>query len=89
MTRSLSPALWRMRAPSGRPNFLSAPLLVSGSDHVVCLPRRMAGLMASLAALASLDLPEAGRFTYRLIWHERTQLDPALRWVRDQLAVDD
>ena len=68
------------------PYFLSAPLVVAQSDMILCLPRRAAQLMARLGGIVVLDLPEEVRFTYRLIWHERSHSDPMLRWVRARIC---
>ncbi len=68
------------------PYFLSAPLLVTRSDHVLCMACRTADLVAELAAVEVIPFPEAGRMTYCAIWHERAALDPGIAWVRQALA---
>ncbi|MEH6719338.1 MAG: LysR family transcriptional regulator [Aurantimonas endophytica] len=69
------------------PHFLSAPLSVSGSDFVLCVPRRMAELVAAPGDLVVLDFPEADPVTYCMIWHDRAGLDAGLNWVRERLLV--
>ncbi len=69
------------------PHFLSAPLSVSRSDFVLCVPRRMAKLMAAPGELALVAFPEAEPFTYCMIWHDRAGLDPALAWVKKLLET--
>ncbi|MEQ5777580.1 LysR family transcriptional regulator [Thalassospira sp. NFXS8] len=67
------------------PHFLSAPLSVIGSDFVLCVPRRMAHLMATANDLAVVDFPEADPITYCMIWHDRAEMDAGMAWVRDRL----
>ena len=83
-------------APYGRPlgpgdlrtpHFLSAPLSVSRSDFVLCVPERMAKLVAGPGNLAVVDFPEAEPFTYCMIWHDRAELDAAFAWVKKLLET--
>jgi DNA-binding transcriptional LysR family regulator len=67
------------------PYFLSAPLLLGGSDHVMCIARRAADLVASMAKVTVVDIPEAGGFTYCTIWHERADGDGCLAWIRQRV----
>lgn len=67
------------------PHFLSAPLSLSGSDFVLCLPRRIAALTARASNLAIVDFPEAHPITYCMVWHDRADIDPGLIWLRDRL----
>ena len=69
------------------PYFLSAPLFVSGSDFVLCVPRRMADLVAASGDLVVVDFPEAEPFTYCVVWHDRAEMDAGLRWVRGRLEA--
>lgn len=69
------------------PHFLSAPLSVSGSDFVLCVPRRMADLVAAAGDLAVVDFPEADPFTYCVVWHDRAEMDAGLTWVRGRLEA--
>jgi DNA-binding transcriptional LysR family regulator len=66
------------------PHFLSAPLAVIGSDFVLCVPRRMAELAAAQGGLAVVPFPEGGSFTYCMIWHDRSEMDFGLAWVRER-----
>jgi DNA-binding transcriptional LysR family regulator len=68
------------------PHFLVAPHVVADSDLVLTLAARVAALFANPLGLAVLRLPpELGLegFTMSALWHERTQIDPAQRWVRE------
>ena len=71
------------------PHFLIAPHLVASSDLVLTLARRVADVLAGPLQLALLEPPRelglAG-FTMSAVWHERTQNDPAQRWMRDRLV---
>jgi DNA-binding transcriptional LysR family regulator len=69
------------------PYFLAGPLLVNKSEHVLCMGKRVALLIAETARVQVIDFPPAGNFTYCLIWHERTDLDPALIWLRDRVRT--
>ena len=66
------------------PHFLSAPLAVMGTDFVLCVPRRMAELVAAQGGLAVVDFPEATSFTYCMIWHIRAEMDAGLAWIRER-----
>ena len=68
------------------PHFLSAPLAVSLSDFVLCVPERMAKLAAAPGKLAIVDFPEAEPITYCMIWHARAEMDAGLIWVKTLLT---
>lgn len=68
------------------PQFLLAPFLVSKSDMVVTIGRRVAEDFARLLPLRVLEPPvRIPPFTTQLVWHERTQGDAAHGWFRDQI----
>ncbi|OAI30595.1 LysR family transcriptional regulator [Methylosinus sp. R-45379] len=68
------------------PNFLSAPLIVASTDHILSLPQRLAERFVELAPLKILptpiDLP-----LYKLVmsWHPLQEKDPAHAWLREQI----
>lgn len=65
------------------PYFSTAPLIVAQSDLLLTLPTRTAKRFADLADLHYLDAPlEIPGFEYRQVWHQRTQHDPAMIWLR-------
>jgi DNA-binding transcriptional LysR family regulator len=72
------------------PHFLIAPHLVASSNLVLTVAQRVASLLAEPLALTILapppELALVG-FEMATFWHERSQSDPMLRWVRD-LFVD-
>lgn len=70
------------------PYFMTAPWVVANSDMVMCLPARIAVKLSGLSAVQIFPLPAKPQtFGYRIIWHERSQRDPALVWFR-QLVVE-
>lgn len=69
------------------PYLLTGAVLVSRSDHQLCTTRRLAELVAGMFAVEVIDLPEAGRFTYRMVWHERAANDPGLAWFVGRVAA--
>lgn len=65
------------------PYFMSMPWLIAETDLVMCAPRRVAERLATVTNLQVIPLPGSPSFGYRLIWHERSHLDPGLTWLRD------
>ncbi len=70
------------RATLRTPYFLSGPLALQHSDLIMCVPSRAARLLARMGGLARVDLPNVPGFTYRLVWHERSHMDPLHVWMR-------
>jgi len=82
--------LARLGHPAGRiamrtPYFTSAPLLLSGTDNLIMLPTRLGETLTKSAPVVMVPLHADTQFGYRLIWHERTQRDIGLGWVRTQI----
>jgi len=70
------------------PNFLAAPLIVAETDLVITLPRRLAQWLAGRADAQVLEPPlDLGRFSIRLLWHERRRDDAEHAWLRAMLAA--
>jgi DNA-binding transcriptional LysR family regulator len=69
------------------PYFASAPLLLADTDHVILLPSRLGQTFAQSGALTLIPLHGATSFDYRLIWHERTQKDVGIGWLRAQIYL--
>jgi DNA-binding transcriptional LysR family regulator len=80
-------AIGRTRRVTVRvPHFLSAPMVVAGSDHVITLPARVvAALGASRFAVHAPPVPVGG-FSVRQLWHERNDADPGHQWLRRVVA---
>ena len=65
------------------PYFSTAPLIVSRSDMLLTLPTRTAKNLAQFADLKLLKAPvDIPPFGYIQVWHRRTDLDPAMIWLR-------
>lgn len=70
------------------PDFSLSPILVRDTDAIVTLPSRAARQFAADHDLALFDPPGEKRpFDYWLVWHERSQRDPATQWLIDQLVA--
>ncbi len=68
--------------------FLAAPLIVARSDLVLTAPRSLAEGLATLAPLRVLAPPiDVPAFTTSMVWHERSDLDPGHRWLREAVVA--
>jgi DNA-binding transcriptional LysR family regulator len=66
-------------------SFLFLPEIVSSSDLVALVPRRL--LRSPREQLTVIDLPWlAGQFRVSLLWHERTHTHAGHRWIRERIA---
>jgi len=66
-------------------SFLFVPEIVSTSDIVALVPRRL--LQTQLDRLTLVDLPWlAERFEVGLIWHERSHGHAGHRWIREVIV---
>lgn len=73
------------RVVASVPSFTTLVDLVRRSDCCSVLPYR---LVRDEPGLVVIEPPLAvPGFTKVLVWHERTQADPAMRWIRRQLAA--
>jgi DNA-binding transcriptional LysR family regulator len=69
------------------PHFLSAPFIVEKTDMILSLPERIANAFVDLAPLNILPLPiELPAYDLVMVWHPLHDLDPAHRWLRDQIV---
>jgi DNA-binding transcriptional LysR family regulator len=70
------------------PHFLIAPIVVSKSDYIVTLAERVAATFAELLPLRLLKPPvELPRLGVAMVWHERTEHEPAQQWLRRTLLA--
>ncbi|MGN5373309.1 LysR family transcriptional regulator [Sphingomonas hankookensis] len=77
----------RRRVVASIPYFGTSPSVIGASDAVVTLPSRAARALGGAHGLHMRPAPvETGSFGYHLLWHERTERDPASIWLRDLLA---
>lgn len=68
------------------PHFLVVPHLVAGSDYVCTLAARVARAFAAQLPLQLFEPPlPLPPFTVGLCWHNRSDGDPAHRWLRERL----
>lgn len=68
------------------PSFMSNISSVAGTDLITTLPGRLAPL-ALAHDLVPFELPVAlAQFPYHLIWHKRSDADPACVWLREIIA---
>jgi DNA-binding transcriptional LysR family regulator len=69
------------------PHFFAAAVLASEGDAVAGMPRRFAQRMVKVLPLAIVESPLSSlEIPLALLWHERTDADPAHRYVRDLIA---
>jgi DNA-binding transcriptional LysR family regulator len=68
------------------PHFLIVPHLLAASDMVAMLPSRL--LKNALGGLRTWEPPVTiPDYDMAMVWHERMHLDPAHRWLREQIAA--
>jgi DNA-binding transcriptional LysR family regulator len=68
-------------------NFLIAPVVVSQTDFINTMPRRLARALAKTYPVRLVPPPIAlPAFDFGMYWHPRNDHDPAQRWVRDLVA---
>jgi len=69
------------------PHFLSAPFIVAKTDMILSLPERIATDFIGLAPLKIVSIPiELPAYDLVMVWHPLHDLDPAHRWLRDQIV---
>lgn len=65
-------------------NFLVVPIVVSQTDFISTLPRRLALQLAERYDLRLLPPPlPLSPFGFMAFWHARLEHDPAQRWLRE------
>jgi DNA-binding transcriptional LysR family regulator len=66
------------------PHYMVVPMIVSGTDRIVTIPRRAADVFSTLAPTRIHPLPVAiPSFDVSLFWHPRFRDDPPIQWLRD------
>lgn len=69
------------------PHFMALPLIVSQTDCVVIVPRRLALAFAGHANIRMVESPiRIPSFDIKQHWHERYHHDPANQWIRGLIA---
>lgn len=70
------------------PFFGPAISIVAATDMILTLPKRLALKMASDQEVKILDAPaEFKEYRYDMMWHPRSNDDPAHRWFREQVRA--
>jgi DNA-binding transcriptional LysR family regulator len=69
------------------PHFLSLPLIVAQTDHVITIPRRMAAAFQGFDGIRVFEPPmDFPDIDIKQHWHERFHHDAASRWMRALIA---
>jgi DNA-binding transcriptional LysR family regulator len=67
-------------------HFLSAPLILSGTNMVLSFPKRIAEQFARLAHLKTVPVPiDLPPYNLVMIWHPLNDKEPAHAWLRRQI----
>jgi DNA-binding transcriptional LysR family regulator len=68
-------------------HFLTVPVLVSQTDFVAALDRRVAAVFAAPLGLELFPPPlKLPKGTIGQVWHEQQHTDPGQRWLRSLIA---
>jgi DNA-binding transcriptional LysR family regulator len=82
--RAALPAAARLRML--HPHSLSVPSLLENSDMLALLPGPLAQKFTASHGLLAAPVPyQARTVQVQAVWHNRTEEDPALAWLREQL----
>ena len=69
------------------PHFTAVPIIVSQSDYVVTVPRRLALAFSDFPGIKMIEPPiKIPSFEIKQHWHERYHHDPANKWIRGLIA---
>lgn len=69
------------------PHFMSVPLMVAQSDMITVVPLAVGRIYARLLGLTMHPLPfDVSAVELRQFWHRRVHADPAIVWLRQQVA---
>jgi DNA-binding transcriptional LysR family regulator len=73
------------------PHFLAAPHIIASSDLLLTVAERISDVVAGPLGLVVLAPPkelELTGFTMSILWHDRTNDDPARAWLRDVIVAE-
>ncbi len=77
----------RLQVSLTLPHFMALPLIVSQTDYVVIVPRRLALAFAGHANIRMVESPiKIPSFEIKQHWHERYHHTPANQWIRSLVA---
>lgn len=69
------------------PHFMAIPIIVSQTDYIVMVPRRLALAFAAFPGIRIVESPiRTPFFEIKQHWHERYHNDPANKWIRALVA---
>lgn len=74
------------RVVASLPSFLMLPQLLEQSDLLCTVPSQVARAWRGRLAVRRPPLPLEG-FEVEMVWHARTQADPARAWLREQVQA--
>jgi DNA-binding transcriptional LysR family regulator len=84
LSRSLSPVQIVMRVPT----YAILPTILLRTDLVALVPSTAGRAMFPGNDIAYVKPPfTLPEITVAIVWHERSDTDPALRWLRDEIAM--
>ncbi|MCC7253656.1 LysR family transcriptional regulator [Hyphomicrobium sp.] len=70
------------------PNFASNVAALRDTDMVMAVPSRLVSVLVDKKSLVSFELPfDIPNHPYSLIWHRRSDADPACRWLREMVVA--
>lgn len=65
------------------PHYMVLPMIISGTDRIVTIPRRAADAFSTLAQVRVHPVPvPIPSFDVSLFWHPRFRDDPPIQWMR-------
>lgn len=65
------------------PSFLLAPIVLSQTDYIAVLPRRLVKMFQEMIDLVAYEPPFPQRkFPLAMLWHQRLNRDPGLFWLK-------
>jgi DNA-binding transcriptional LysR family regulator len=84
LSTNFSPVQIMMRVPT----YAVLPTILARTDLVALVPSTAGRAMFSGDDIAYIKPPFAlPEITVAIVWHERSDADPALRWLRDEVAT--
>ncbi len=87
LSRAFAHQHHRRRIALTIPHFMAVPVIVSQTDYIVMVPRRLALAFAGFAGIRIVESPvRIPSIEIKQHWHERYHQDPANRWIRSLVA---
>jgi DNA-binding transcriptional LysR family regulator len=69
-------------------SWTSVPTIIAATDLLATVPASIAAVYAQLVSLQTIDPPfETPSFDIKQYWHERVNAEPAIQWLRQQIAL--